>query len=366
LTNGWARLAGTALLACAGGVEMARAETPTRLMPVAVFGADDRVALPAAYKRQQEAIGVLFNLRSRSVCTAFCVAETTIATAGHCLFGTAGEKKPRLTDFWFARNYDQVRDYARIAGHLSGATAQNVIAGAVNLSVSPPIDATSDWALVRLSRPVCAKAALEINALTSDEIVAHSRAGRVFQIAYHRDFTLWRQAYSKPCTVEKDFERAAWATIAADFSKPDALLLHTCDTGGASSGSPLFVAGADGPVVIGINVGTYVQSNVVVRAGQALQRLKPDTIANTGVAAHTFVDRLAGFRSATILQSAAAIKDLQGLLQARGLYDGPIDGAYGAAMQMAIERFEASDQAPVTGVASDTVLQRLRLLAGRG
>jgi hypothetical protein len=44
--------------------------------PVAVFGTDDRVALPAKYKDVQQKIGLLFNMRSRTVCTAFCGAPT--------------------------------------------------------------------------------------------------------------------------------------------------------------------------------------------------------------------------------------------------------------------------------------------------
>ena len=60
--------------------------------PVAVFGADDRVALPAKYKDVQQKIGLLFNMRSRTVCTAFCVAPNVVATAGHCLHRTLGER----------------------------------------------------------------------------------------------------------------------------------------------------------------------------------------------------------------------------------------------------------------------------------
>src|SRR5689334_18420350 len=72
------------------------------LQRVAVFGTDDRVALPAKYKDVQQKIGLLFNMRSRTVCTAFCVALDVVATAGHCLHRTLGERAPQLADFWFA------------------------------------------------------------------------------------------------------------------------------------------------------------------------------------------------------------------------------------------------------------------------
>ena len=69
--------------------------TGSAVQPVAVFGTDDRVPLPAKYKDVQEKIGLLFNVRGRTVCTAFCVASDVIATAGHCLLGIAGERTPR-------------------------------------------------------------------------------------------------------------------------------------------------------------------------------------------------------------------------------------------------------------------------------
>jgi protease YdgD len=291
------------------------AATGGALQRVAVFGTDDRIALPAKYKDVQQKIGLLFNMRSRTVCTAFCVAPDVVATAGHCLHRTLGERAPQLADFWFARNYDATRDYARISGHANGTAAQQVMSGSMSLNVRPPIDATKDWAMVRLSRPICAKGVLPIRALPLEQIMAHASANRVFQISYHRDFTPWRLAYSRPCGVAKSFETADWGTIAQDFSDSSHLLLHTCDTGGASSGSPLLLDTANGPEVIGINVGTYVQSKVVMQDGKVTQRLKADTVANTGVSAAVFADKLALFREAAILTEPAQVRELQTALR---------------------------------------------------
>jgi Putative peptidoglycan binding domain/Trypsin-like peptidase domain len=344
---------------------MAQDAATLPLTPIAVFGADDRVPLPARYAREQNTIGLLIDMRTRSVCTAFCVGEAMIATAGHCLFKTAGERKPRLLDFWFARNYDQVRDLTRIAGHDTGAAAQNVLAGSMALKVSPPIDASSDWALVRLARPACT-GVLALRAMPAEEAVREAREGRVFQIAYHRDFTLWRQAYSKPCQVERSFPGVEWKTIAADFKAPDAILLHTCDTGGASSGSPVFVETGRGPQVIGVNIGTYVQSRIIARegkpsAGSTLSR--PEPVANTAVGVAGFIDRIAPFKAANIIGTAAGIRELQEALKARGHYDGAIDGSYGSGLQRAIEAYELASAMPVTGVASQVLKDRLK--AGR-
>src|SRR5882762_8269083 len=136
-----------------------RQQSPSATLPIAVFGSDDRVPTPAKYKDVQEKIGLFFNQRRRTVCTAFCVAPDVIVTAGHCLLGTAGERPARFADFWFARNFDAVREQARIAGHANGTAAQHVMVGSASLSIHPPLYVTRDWALVRLARPACSKGA---------------------------------------------------------------------------------------------------------------------------------------------------------------------------------------------------------------
>ena len=334
------------------------ADSP-RAQPVAVFGADERVPLPQKYKDLQGKMGLLFNQRSRMVCTAFCVAPDIVATAGHCLFRIAGERPPRIADFWFARSYDAMRDYARVAGHATGATAQHVLSGAATLNMRPPIDATRDWAFVRLAKATCSKGVLPVRAMPAEQIIAAAAAKRVFQVSYHRDFTPWKLAYANPCAITRSFEGAPWKTITEDFSDPDALLLHTCDTGGASSGSPLLLETEHGPEVIGINVGTYVQSKVEMKEGEVVRRFKSETVANTGVGAAAFAAKFDAFRRAAILGTAAQIRDLQAALKQRQLYDGAVDGAYGPALRTAIEAYEKEQGLAVTGLATQALLKRL-------
>jgi len=333
-------------------------------IPVAVFGRDDRVPVPAGLREVQEKIGLLFSARGRTVCTAFCVGRDIVATAGHCLHRIAGERPPHAADFTFARNFDALRDPVRIAGHASGAASQHVMSGATSLSVRPPIDATRDWAFVRLARPACTKGGLPVRVLPVEQIVSEAAAGRVFQIAYHRDYSPWKLALSRPCGVARSFEAADWSRIARDFSAPDTLILHTCDTGGASSGSPLLLDGPDGPEVIGINVGTYVHSRVLMQKGKVARRLKADTIANTAVASAAFADKLDAFRRAAILGSPAQVRELQALLAGRGLFAGKADGTYGPELRSAIEAYEKAEGLPVTGLASEAILKRLGAGAG--
>jgi Putative peptidoglycan binding domain/Trypsin-like peptidase domain len=333
---------------------------PTALaQPVAVFGSDERIAIPARYKDLASKIGLLVNRRSRLVCTAFCVAPDVIATAGHCLHRTHGERPPQLADVVFARNYDKERHFTRIAGSDHGAAGQHVMSGSMDLSVRPPIDASKDWALLRLSQPACQGGVLAVAALPTEAIIAAAAAKQVFQISYHRDFTPFRPAYSRPCEVARSFGTADWATIARDFADPEQLVLHTCDTGGASSGSPLILETAAGLAVVAINIGTYVQSKVLLEDGQVTKRLKAETVANTAINSRVFASKLLAFRQAAILASPAQIRELQTILKQRQLYAGSIDGSYGAALHAAIEAYERARQLPVTGLATEALMQRL-------
>ena len=75
----------------------------------------------------------------------------------------------------------------------------------------------------------------------------------------------WKLAYAQPCGMSRSFQHTEWSAISQDFSDPEALILHTCDTGGASTGSPLLIDTDRGPAVIGINVGTYEQARCCCR-----------------------------------------------------------------------------------------------------
>jgi protease YdgD len=181
----------------------------------------------------------------------------------------------------------------------------------------------------------------------------------VFNIAYHRDLPEWQPMLNAGCNVQRDFTDADWQVTRRDFSDPDQLLLHTCDTGAASSGSPLLIDGIDGPEVVGINVGTYVQSKVIMLNGEVLHRFKSDDVANTGVNAQAFASSLDAFLNAETLASRRDIRQLQDVLAARGLYAGPRDGRYGPGLKVAIEGFERASHMPVSGLATRPLLRAL-------
>jgi Trypsin-like peptidase domain len=261
----------------------------------AVFGTDDRGALPARHKSLSRSIGLFFNAKAKTVCSAFCVGDAIIATASHCIYRTVGEAPYDPADFRFGPPNAPPSEFARIAGWNNGTAAQNVRAGNTRLNVKPPIDAAQDWALVRLDRPACKGAVLPVEPSPAPELVERAVAGQVFHVAFHRDRLPWKLTYAARCRMAPAFDKIDRDQIERDFRQPERLLLHRCGTGGASSGSPLLAEGPNGPVVIGINVGTYVQSRIMLQDGAVVFRSKPEPIANTAVNASAFADQITAF-----------------------------------------------------------------------
>jgi hypothetical protein len=326
---------------------------------VAIFGTDDRKPLPAELRRLRGSIGLIYNGSSRTICTAFCVADNIIATASHCIYRTKGERPPPASRFVFTR--PGLREApVRISGANRGAAAQQIISGIVGISTKPPIDAALDWALVRLERPVCKGRALELQPLSISRVAEEAARGRLGQVAYHRDFGDWTMAYSNGCRVEQDGRSSTAQAARRDFSNAAHLILHTCDTAGASSGSPLLLFGATGPRVVAINVGTFVRSQAVLKAGSTVRRLPSYPVANTAVSATAFADKLAILRSASILTSPRDLRALQDNLSVLRLYRGPLDGRFGSRMRAAIHEYEARRGGPTTGLPTSTLLRQLK------
>ncbi|KAB2851586.1 MAG: trypsin-like serine protease [Hyphomicrobiaceae bacterium] len=345
-------------LAMAAPLQSSTARPPSRVERVAVFGTDDRTVPPSQYAAIKNQIGLVYNTQAKTVCTAFCLGPKLVATAAHCVFKISGaDKLPKLSDFVVAMPRAVDREMSPISGATLGSAQQNVISGANEIRVKPPIDAASDWALLRLANPIC-EGAFEVKALPAEELVQKARAGQVFMLSYHRDYPDWRLAYSKPCEVEQDYKGSPkWTEIKRDFSRSDLLILHRCDTGGASSGGPILVEGKDGVFVAGINVGTYVQSRVTVRDQVPSRRARQEVVANTAVSVAAFASLIDVFRDARIIETADGLRALQQRLAALKLYSGAIDGAYGPKLKAAIAEFERSRGLAPTGIASETLLR---------
>lgn len=328
--------------------------------PAAVFGEDERKPLPKSMASLKGKIGLLFNNSARTVCTAFCVAPRLIATAGHCLFrpGNTGAM-PDLSGFWFTVEPNGRKTYSRVAGYRDGTALQNIMVDTTEIKVRPPIDATGDWAVIRLARPVCEGQELEVVGLTGAEIEQKSKEGKVFQVAFHRDFEEWQLARSAACEVRQEFKGLGRDAIRRDFRHAAGLVLHRCDTGEASSGSPILLETETGPAAVAINVGTYVQSKVLMRDGQVQRRFEPETIANTAVSIRHLKPLVDAIRDARIASSRADIVAFQRRLRAMGLYAGALDGTFGELTRVAIRAYQQSMGLPATGLPTDDLARHL-------
>ena len=171
-----------------------------------------------------------------------------------------------------------------VTGRATKALPQHVIAGSTALKITPPIDATRDWALMRLDQPVCDGHSLYVDKIAPIRVNRLAARGRLVNVAFHGDLKNWRLAASRNCDVASRITAPARRQLDRDFSDISTLVLHECDTGLASSGSPLLAIGPDNRLkVVAMNVGTYQQTRYLVTGDSVTRRYKPATVANTAV-----------------------------------------------------------------------------------
>jgi len=325
----------------------------------AVFGQDQRTEVPPQYSHLAGKIGMIYEPGTQTLCSAFCVAPNVIATASHCLFQPRNGRLPDLFDMTFRLEHDGLSLSSGLSGRMSGAPKHSVAVGTTRFGKEPPLSAPKDWALAKLRRPVCKFGALEVSPRPAEQLVKASRQRRIFQLSYHWDFTHWQLAYSGRCDIRRSFQGIEWRYIRQHFSGADDLLLHDCDTGGASSGSPLLMDTKEGPIVVGLNVGTYTRTRLLLSQGNVVRRQKPDIIANTAVNVGAFAHVIEPLSERTMIATEQEVIDMQKELQARNLYTGPIDGIFGRGTRSAIRAYESLRGEPLTGLPSRLMLTTL-------
>jgi Putative peptidoglycan binding domain/Trypsin len=359
LASGW-----LASQVCAGSLPPAGDQpfSPLDLLrPVAVFGADERADMPEQYSALEGKIGMLYEQSTQTLCTAFCVGKGIIATAAHCLFQPKNNKLPDLNEVTFRLSYGNAYQTSGISGRHTNFTKNSIAVGTTAFNNEPPLSAPKDWALAKLERPICRFGVLKVESPSIQDLISKSKEKKIFQVAYHWDWKHWQLAYSTPCKISRDFDQIKWRFIRQHFVDDKQLVLHDCDTGGASSGSPLLLetGSADGPSAVGINVGTYTRTRILLREGRIVKRMKPDIIANTGVNGSAFGPVIESLENADLLASAEEMMKLQGELQLRGLYTGLLDGQLGRDTRSAILRFEESQRLVQTGLPTRALLRRM-------
>lgn len=329
--------------------------------PVAIFGSDNRIELPEEFSSLEGKIGMLYEQSTQTLCTAFCVAKGIVATAAHCLFQPKNNKLPNLNEVAFRLTYGKTYQTSGITGRHTPYAKNYIAVGTTSFNNEPPLSAPKDWALVKLERPICRFGFLKVEAKPVQELIEKAKERKVFQVAYHWDYKHWQLAYSAPCTVSRDFDQIKWRFIKQHFVNFHELVLHNCDTGGASSGSPILMdnGSPDGPIAVAINVGTYTRTRILLREGRIIKRLKPDIIANTGVNGTAFNAVVQALEDAEVLSNNDDMIRLQTELQMRGYYGGKLDGQLGRGMRNAILKFEDLQGLMPTGLPTKALLRRL-------
>ncbi len=325
----------------------------------AVFGVDTRRDVPPPYQHLAGQIGMIYEPGTQTLCTAFCVAPNTVATASHCLFQPRNGRLPNLFDMSFRLDYRDLSLSSGISGRMAGAPKHSVAVGTTSFGKEPPLSAPKDWALAKLQRPICKFGSLTVAPRPTDSLIEASRQQRIFQLSFHWDYQHWKLAYSGRCDIRRSFKGIEWRYIRQHFSGADDLLLHDCDTGGASSGSPILMDTQQGPVVVGLNVGTYTRTRLLLSQGDVVRRQKPDIIANTAVNARAFANVIEPTANRRMIASEQEVIDLQKELQARNLYTGPIDGIFGRGTRSAIRAYESLRGETLTGLPSQLLLTTL-------
>lgn len=357
----WALSACVVTSAAAAGAWLQHlgSKTGDRLQPVAIFGDDNRQDLPEELGALEGKIGMVYEDSTQTLCTAFCVARNIVATAAHCLFQPKNGSYPDLNNVQFRLNYGTIQQQAGIYGRNTPFTKHSIAVGTTAFNNEPPLSAPRDWALVKLEKPVCSFGSLKIEPRSVTDLIKESKQSRIFHVAYHWDYKHWQLAYSSPCVIEQDYDQIKWQFIKKHFIDNQQLLLHNCDTGGASSGSPILYKDEHTklPVVVAINVGTYTRTRILLRKGKIVRKLDPDIIANTGVNVKAFEHVIANLLDADLINSYEDMIRLQQELKARGLYNGDIDGKLGRGTRSAIIDFEQLIGLNPTGIPSYTLLK---------
>ncbi|MGQ0456671.1 MAG: trypsin-like peptidase domain-containing protein [Hyphomicrobium sp.] len=323
----------------------------------AVFGDDDRRPLPQERRALADKIGALTSGGTGAACSAFCLAPNIIATTSHCVFGTAAKNRPALSSLRFSFPHRRSAQPAGIGGRAIGNEAQNIVAGAETLKFTPPIGAAHDWAVLKLDSDACRAGGLPLSTPPQAAAVDDDRSAP-YQVALHQDLGWPALQLDQACDLQ-----AAPSDLAGEFADWQAVLLHTCDTGGGSSGSPMLVDRGGKPEAVALNVGTYLLSRSVPSAANEAKP-PPAPIANTAIRIEPLVAALHALHARNLLETPEEVARLQQRLKFLALYKGPENGRVDGALVGAVLAYERAKQRRETGLLTRELLSELEGVAG--
>lgn len=318
-----------------------------------ILGKDDRRVVPSKYRDLARGIGLIHDLKRRTLCTAFCVGDDVIATNAHCLPYVRIKKRRRVRgvrDFaFYLTEKGAILHHARLQSNPVGDAQKpwmSVLSAGGRASRSWLRENRRDWALAKLTRPICASDVIAFADAKFIRSARHLRKAKAFTIGYHGDKPDQLRRYA-PCRIRKISGRGNQYSMN-----------HTCDIFAGASGSPIFAETAEGPRVVALVVGQmwgrrwrqYPSGRKVM-----ISRWK----TNVGVLPLELLTKLERFRTAEFATAAMSTRELQLGLIAGGYLRGKADGLFGPQTREAIVNVEKQLGLVPLGIPTKRVISHL-------
>lgn len=337
------------------------------LVPVAIFGKDERVKVPRKHREISDGIGLVHDMSRNVACTAFCVSKDVIATNAHCIVRPPGRRrKVDLSQIFFLispkdsfleRRGSDLKFVAKDQPLLSVYADYYRGGGSV-------VSFTKDWAFAKLSRSVCEGYALDFASPPQKEINKAAKRGSLFLIGYHGDKGIEHRWLSPACGVRSTTSRRYFLSSQRRALRSRGTVLpHTCDTKKGSSGSPVFMEMSSGPKVIAINAGTTGYALYRRVRGSSRKRSVYTRNSNVSVLTSAFIQGLERFKTEHLLADLNDLKRLQTHLKSSGHYKSSIDGLFGRGTRNAILKFEKENGMARLGMPTRELLQKIEAAA---
>jgi hypothetical protein len=314
------------------------------ILPVAVFGRDDRTALPERLAGVASRMGVLFNNPARTVCSAFCVAPAVIATAAHCVCRdlAAGRAPPGCRLLLRPRLRPRTRLFAVSRDFAVGSTAQHIYTGEFRPQCAP---ADRRGARLGTRAPRASRLPAGWTAGSPCDERRYSRNGQCRSPL---------QRFLSPRSAELDgrptpgpaMPRAISAPARGRRSRRTSRAQTRSSCTRATRAAPLRARPSSPRRPTDRSSSRSTSAPMCSRASSPSKASRPratqtETIANTAVNARVFADQIAAFETAaSILRAGNPIRQLQEHLAAFGYYGGRADGDYGPVLKAAIVAYE--------------------------
>lgn len=324
-----------------------------------IIGRDDRTTiLPPPFAEAKGAVGMI--LSSSRSCTAFCVAEDVIATNSHCLFDQAGKWLQRYRHFTYQTRVHGAHVSRVVAGADEHERVLNIVFGGRKLNASPKRlwPHQNDWALLRISRGACP---VVLPLKPTANLRRSTRKGQLglysvfFRTLKNGNSTGPLRRFSPNCRFVSNIPGMpkAYQREFTRWTRNRKKTLHTCDTEGGQSGSPiLYWDGKNALNVVAVNSG---HQNYWYRKRGGKRRTAHVNLAAPATAIKPSLDR---FTSETVADREG-IKRIQRALARRKLYKAKPTGMFDAKTRRAIQRFEKKAGWPRLGLPTTRLLKAL-------